>query len=156
MQFYARIARLLDEHIEKEAIRGLIIKDKFEKIFPPEFVATAKSRKVDRSGRMAETLDLHFKAHGPKNVPRAPSVGNSNKPQTSEANEVRKEQYDQPHKPNVPNYSKNSYKSYPKEGEKKYYPERILYAGQDYVAPRAKPGNMYGTSIANTRWYIFP
>lgn len=41
-----------------------MIRDKFEEICPPLFVATVKSQEVDLSEKMAETVDLHFKAHG--------------------------------------------------------------------------------------------
>ena len=52
-----------------EALRKLIIKDKFLEMCPPECVATARMQDVRESNYMAEKLDVHFAAFGRKNMP---------------------------------------------------------------------------------------
>lgn len=41
-----------------------MIRDMFEEMSPPESVAIVNSQGSNHSDKMAETLDLHFKAHG--------------------------------------------------------------------------------------------
>lgn len=58
------------------SLRELILKDKFQKMCHPKFVATAKSQKINLSKSMAETLYLH----GRKNIPQSLLVGNKPQP----------------------------------------------------------------------------
>ncbi len=98
-QAHARISRLFDERVQKEgiyltyeALRELVIRDRFEEMCPPEFVATTKATGNVQANKMAENLDLHCAAHGRKNVPRVRSAGSGNKPQPNDPEPVRKEQ----------------------------------------------------------------
>lgn len=97
VQTLARIVRLFDERIEKkeialtyEALLELIICNRFEEMCPPEFVATPRSQEINLSDRMAEKLDLNFKAHSCKNVLRSCHSSHTNKFHTWKKTKTKK------------------------------------------------------------------
>lgn len=47
---------------------SLIFRNEFQEMFLPEKETPSKSQDIKQSKLMAETLDIHFKVHGRKNV----------------------------------------------------------------------------------------
>ncbi len=147
VQAHARISRLFDERVQKEgiyltyeALRELVIRDRFEEMCPPEFVATTKATGNVQANKMAENLDLHFSAHGRKNVPRVRSAGSGNKAQPNDPEPVRKEQAPPPFRQNKP-------QGHPREGSK-FQPPRGWNTGSLRPTPPMRAASHTGKYAA--------